>query len=133
MAKEENIPEFLQELDLEKVVESAELDIKPKLSIDKGNPQKIKLKTFPQKKDFADGGKYWVCDVIHNDIEKQMFAPKSFRYQLAVLMKKLQNKEVIDDSKEILGKELVVDKVDAKIDSDEFKGNAEVYQVDIAV
>lgn len=123
--------EFESEFDISKVKESAELDIKPKFEIEglgiefskdiiiKGSYYNIEL---PKSKAINDTT-VKAINLIHNGIEHQFICEaSSFRYQLDVI--RFRRKLKLN---QIDGLKLKVWKQNVKIDSDKFKGKADVY------
>lgn len=132
MSEKEDFLEGFKKADIKA---SAELDIKPRLTIDLlgvengkdvlvcSEPYKVKL---PKDKAISKDGKVWMLDVHYQGVDHQFIAQAgSFRYQLGVLVEKYFEGNIA----EIIGKIIKISKEVAEIKTPEFTGKAEVYQV----
>ena len=132
MSEKENFLEGFKKADIKK---SAEMDIKPRLTVDSigvengvdvvisSEPYRVQL---PEGKGITKDGKIWMLDMWYQGVEHQFIAQAgSFRYQYGVLAEKHFNGKMV----EIIGRTIKISKVVAEIDTTEFKGKAEVYQL----
>lgn len=135
--KQEKLTGFLEGFTAKDIENSAALDIKPKLeiiglTIDNavevqflGEPYEVQL---PIGKGMSKDDKIWMLDVMYKNTIHQFIAQaNSFRYQLAVLVKKHFN----GDMSKIVKRNFKIWKETAQIDKPEFKGKAIVYQVSL--
>jgi len=125
---------WLSDFTQKSIDNSAEVDIKPKLEIEfvgieysktvviLSEPYKVKI---PKEKAIGNQN-IWMIDLEYNDIEHQFIAEAgSFRFQLGVLLKKLD----FETPKELIGLPIRIWKVIANINTPTFKGKAEVYKL----
>jgi len=119
----------LKKADIKKI---AQLNIIPTLKVEpidnRGNFEvlTVKVKTLPKLTEFADGNWYFVMMVEQNEMVYQMVcSARSFRQNLAVIIEK----HFDGDSDLLIGRKLNITKVIADIDTSNFKGKAEVYQI----
>lgn len=114
---------------------SAEVDIKPKLTIDGigieysknvvilSEPYKVEI---PKEKAIGKDNKIWMIDLEFENVEHQFIAQSgSFRFQLGVLAKKLK----LSEMSELINLPIKIWKQISTINTPTFKGKAEVYQV----
>jgi len=99
-------PNFFSDIDAEKVQKSAELDIKPKLIVEKlgiENGVSVEILSEPYLVKLPAGkisDKVFMMDMLYNGVVHQFVAQAtSFRYHLAVVMKKLG----FEHPKELIG------------------------------
>jgi len=129
--------DFLSDFDQESIDNSAEIDIKPKFEIEGigieyaknvlilSIPYKVEI---PKEKSIKKDNKIWMIDLEYQNVEHTFIAEAgSFRFQLGVIMKKLEYTE----PKELIGLAIRIWKVVANINTATFKGKAEVYKVAI--
>ena len=119
----------------EKIKKSAEIIIYPKLTIDNLGIEYAKdviilsepyLVEIPKEKRIGAETKIWMIDLEYEGVRHQFTAQSgSFRFQLGVLQEKL-GFENFDD---LIGFEIKLWKQIANINTPNFKGNAEVYQI----
>lgn len=130
---QEQLPEWLNDFDKESIKKSAEVDIKPKLTIDDigiENGKDITILSIPYKvnipkeKSINGKSKIFVIDLLYNNIEHQFIAESgSFRFQLGVLKEKLD----LSDYSKLIGIKRKLWKQMANINTSKFTGKAEVY------
>lgn len=129
----EKLPDWLNDFKPEAIKTSAEVNIKPKLTIEGlgiefgkditilSVPYKVNI---PKEKSINGKTKIFVIDLLYNNTEHQFIAESgSFRFQLGVLKEKL---DLLDYS-ELIGIKRKLWKQLANIDTPKFKGKAEVY------
>ena len=126
--------DFLSDFTVENLKKSADLEIKPKLSIDECGIEfgkKVVILSIPYiveipKAKAIGTNKIWMIDLEYNDIDHQFIAQaNSFRFQLGVLMEKLglSEKESLIDLFVLIWKTL------EQINTPTFKGKAEMYHI----
>ena len=127
---------FLSDFTIENLEKSAEMEVKPKLTIMLGienavnviimsEPYQVKI---PKDKRIGDTEKIWMIDLEYTDIKHQCtIESKSFRFQLGVIMSKLE----ITEPTELIGVPIRVWKTLEQINTPTFKGKAEMYHVSI--
>lgn len=131
--EQEKLPEWLADFSREKIKASAEVDIKPRLTITENGiefgkdieilsiPYKIKI---PKEKSINGKEMIYVVDLLYNGVIHQFFAESgSFRFQLGVLKEKLD----LDDYSDLIGIKKKLWKQEADIKSKSFSGKADVY------
>ena len=125
-------PSWLSDFTTESIKKSAEVDIKPKLTIDGIGIEYAKditimsepyIVEIPKEKSIGADNKIWMIDVSYQEVSHQFIAQSgSFRFQLGVLMEKLNF-----EPKDLIGLQLKLWKEKATISNKQFKGKAEVY------
>lgn len=139
MVKPENKPEmstidFLSDFTIENLQKSADLEIKPKLSIDDCGIEfgkKVIILSIPYiveipKAKAIGTNKIWMIDLEYNDIDHQFIAQaNSFRFQLGVLMKKLD----LTEKEQLIDLFVLIWKTLEQINTPTFKGKAEMYHI----
>ena len=128
---------WLSEFSQKSIVNSAEVDIKPKLTIDGigieyaknviilSEPYKVEI---PKEKAIGKSNKIWMIDFEYEKVEHQFIAEAgSFRFQLGVLMTKLNYIE----PKDLIDLYIKLWKEIANISTPTFKGKAEVYKISL--
>ena len=125
---------WLSEFTVESIQKSAEVEIKPKLTIDGIGIEYAKnvvilselyIVEIPKAKAIGNP-KIWMIDFEYEKVEHQFIAQAgSFRFQLGVLMKKLNYSE----PKELIDLYIKLWKEMANINTPTFKGKAEVYKI----
>lgn len=126
---------WLSEFTEKSLENSAEVDIKPKLTIDGigieysknvvilSEPYKVEI---PKDKAIGKDNKIWMIDLEFENVEHQFIAQSgSFRFQLGVLAKKLG----VNKMSELINLPIKIWKQIATINTATFKGKAEVYKV----
>lgn len=128
-----NIP-WLSEFSKKSIKKSAEVEIKPKLTIDGIGIEYAKnvvilsdlYKVEIPKEKAIRSNKIWMIDLEYENVNHQFIAEAgSFRFQLGVLMEKLNYSE----PKELIDLYVKLWKEIATIDTPTFKGKAEVYKL----
>jgi len=127
--------DFLSDFNQESIDKSAEVEINPKFEIEGvgieyaknvlilSAPYKVEI---PKEKSIKANNKIWMIDLDYQDVKHTFIAEAgSFRFQLGVIMKKLEYTE----PKELIGLPVRIWKVNANINTPTFKGKAEVYKV----
>jgi len=130
--KKKQKPSWLSDFTAESIKKSAEVDIKPKLTINgigieyakdiiiKSEPYIVEI---PKEKSIGASNKIWMIDVMYEGILHNFIAQSgSFRFQLGVLMEKLSF-----EPKDLINFHLKLWKEKANISNKQFKGKAEVY------
>lgn len=133
--KEKSKIAFLSDFNQESIDKSAEVEINPKFEIEGvgieyaknvlilSEPYKVEI---PKEKSIKKDNKIWMIDLDYQDVKHTFIAEAgSFRFQLGVIMKKLEYIE----PKELIGLPVRIWKVIANINTPTFKGKAEVYKV----
>jgi len=126
---------WLKEYNQESLEKSAKIDIKPKFEIEGiginfaknviilSDLYKVEI---PKEKSIKADNKIWMIDLEYQDVKHQFIAEAgSFRFQLGVIMEKLE----FTEPKELIGLPIRIWKVIANIDTPTFKGKAEVYKI----
>ena len=134
MSEKRNFLEGFKKADIKK---SAEMDIKPRLIIETigvengvnvevlSVPYLVKI---PEAKSMSKDNEIWMIDLLHENIEHQFIAQAgSFRYQLGVLIEK----HLGGDPKNIINRSVKIWKEMGKINTVQFKGNAEMYKIEL--
>jgi len=134
VSEKRNFLEGFKKADIKK---SAEMDIKPRLIIETigvengvnvevlSVPYLIKI---PEAKSMSKNNEIWMIDLLHENIEHQFIAQAgSFRYQLGVLIEK----HLGGDPKNIINRSVKIWKEMGKINTVQFKGNAEMYKIEL--
>ena len=129
--------EWLSDFTKQSLDKSAEVDIKPKLTIDGlgleyskfvvilSVPYKVEI---PKEKAIGSN-KIFMMDLEYEGIQHQFICESgSFRFQLGVLMRKLGFKE----PSELIELPIRIWKTQTYINTPKFKGTAEVYQISLA-
>jgi len=132
--KKKSSVEWLKEFSQESLELSSEMEIKPKLTVNLGieNAVDVIILSEPYKveipKEKAIGSnKIWMIDLEYNSIAHSFIAQSgSFRYQLGVIMTKLDIKPI-----ELIGIPIRLWKTLEQINTPTFKGKAEMYHVSI--
>lgn len=127
--------DWLSEFTEKSLDNSAEVDIKPKLTIDGigieyskdvvilSVPYKVEI---PKEKAIGKDNKIWMIDLEFENVEHQFIAQSgSFRFQLGVLAKKLELSEMT----KLINLPIKIWKQIATINTPTFKGKAEVYKI----
>lgn len=127
--------DFLSDFSQESIDKSAEVEINPKFEIEGigieyaknvlilSIPYKVEI---PKEKSIKKDNKIWMIDLEYQDVLHTFIAEAgSFRFQLGVIMKKLDYTE----PKELIGLAIRIWKVIANISTPTFKGKTEVYKV----
>ena len=129
--QEYNFMEHLNRIKVEKV---AKLNILPTFKVNYDQKNKVSdiynviVLSLPKPTDFADGNTYLTMLLEMNQVVYQFNCnAESFQFQLAVLIEK-HFEGVIKD---LITHEIQISKTMAKIDTDNFKGKAEVYQISL--
>jgi len=126
--------DFLSDFTIENLEASADLDIKPKLTLERGIEHAIDVIIMsipypielPKDKVIGKDSKIWMIDLEFNDIVHQFTCQaSSFRYQLGVLMKKL---EIVIPEK-LIDLPIRIWKTLEQINTPTFKGKAEMYHI----
>ena len=132
--KKKSSVSWLKEFSQESLELSSEMEIKPKLTIELGiekskeviilsEPYKVEI---PKEKAIGSN-KIWMIDLEYNNIAHSFIAQSgSFRYQLGVIMTKLE----VEPS-ELIGIPIRLWKTLEQINTPTFKGKAEMYHVSI--
>ena len=125
-------PSWLSDFTAESIKKSAEIDIKPKLTIDGIGIEYAKditimsepyIVEIPKEKSIGADNKIWMIDVSYQEVNHQFIAQSgSFRFQLGVLMEKLNF-----EPKDLIGFQIKLWKEIATMNNKQFKGKAEVY------
>jgi len=133
--KEKSKIAWLSEFSQESLVKSAEIEIKPKFEIEGIGIEFAKNVVIlselykveiPKEKAINQKTKLWSIDLEYENVPHSFLAESgSFRYQLGVIMEKLEYTE----PKELIGLPVRIWKVIANINTPTFKGKAEVYKV----
>ena len=125
---------FMDNLDKQKVEKVAKLNILPTFKVEYDHKNKIsdifnvKVHSLPKPTKFADGNIYDTMLLEMNEVIYQFNCnAESFKFQLAVLISKHFNNNI----ESLIGHIIQISKTLAKIDTDKFKGTAEVYQVSL--
>jgi len=134
VSEKRNFLEGFKKADIKK---SAEMDIKPRLIIETigvengvnvevlSVPYLVKI---PEAKSMSKDNEIWMIDLLHENIEHQFIAQAgSFRYQLGVLIEK----HLGGDPKNIINRSVKIWKEMGKINTVQFKGNAEMYKIEL--
>lgn len=126
---------WLSDFTQESLTKSAEVEIKPKFEIEGVGIEFAKnviilselyKVEIPKEKSIKADNKLWCIDLDYENVEHQFIAEAgSFRFQLGVIMEKLEYTE----PKELIGLPVRIWKVIATINTPTFKGKAEVYKV----
>ena len=127
---------WLSDFSKESLDKSAEIDIKPKLTIDGlgleysktvvilSEPYKVEI---PKSKAIGNN-KIWMMDLEYEGIIHQFICESSsFRFQLGVLMKKLG----FTEPTELIQLPIRIWKTTTNINTPKFKGNVDVYQISL--
>ncbi len=129
---ENEVYDFMAQLDLAKVKKVSELNILPTFQVNidkKTNVSDIYnaiVLSLPKPTKFADGNTYLTMLLEMREVIYQFNCnAKSFQFQLGVLVEK----HFKGISKDLITHEIQISKTMAKIDTDNFKGTAEVYQI----
>lgn len=116
--------DWLSDLDMDNVDKSAEMDILPEIKITLNNPITVVVNSLPILTEFQGkeaGKKYYIMTVKQNEVIYQINChAKSFRFQLAVLSKKLGGMD------KIIGKVVQITKSKVKMKN---YPNAELYSI----
>ena len=133
--KEKSKIAWLSEFNQESLVKSAEIEIKPKFTIEGIGIEFAKNVVIlselykveiPKEKAINQKTKLWSIDLEYENVAHSFLAESgSFRFQLGVIMEKLDYTE----PKELIGLPIRIWKVNANINTPTFKGKAEVYKV----
>lgn len=130
------LPEWLKEFSQDSIEKSANIDIKPKLTIDGLGIEHSKIcsilselyKVKIPKEKAIGNNELWMVDLSYNGVNHQFIAQSgSFRFQLGVLMTKLG----FSNPSELIGLPIRIWKTTSYISTPQFKGNAEVYQISL--
>ena len=125
---------FLSDFTIENLEKSSKMDVKPKLTLGLGvekalivviqsEPYQV---VIPLAKRIGNTEKLWMIDLEYNDIIHQFTIQSgSFRFQLGVLMKKLE----IENPIELINLPIRIWKTLEQINTPTFKGKAEMYHV----
>ncbi len=131
---ENEVYDFMAHMDKAKVKKVAELNILPTFKVEYDSKNKISdiydviVLSLPNPTKFADGNTYLTMLVELNNVVYQFNCnAESFQFQLAVLIEKHFNGVI----KDLLTHTIQISKTEAKIDTVNFKGLAEVYQVSL--
>lgn len=135
--KEKSKIAFLSDFTQESIDKSAEVDIKPKFEIEGigiefaknviilSEPYQVEI---PKEKAIGKSNLLWMIALEYQNVVHTFIAESgSFRFQIGVIMKKLDYLE----PKELIGLAVRIWKVIANIKTATFKGKAEVYKVAI--
>ncbi len=127
--------DFLSDFSQASIDKSAEVEINPKFEIEGvgieyaknvlilSEPYKVEI---PKEKSIKANNKIWMIDLDYQEVKHTFIAEAgSFRFQLGVIMKKLDYTE----PKELIGLPVRIWKVIANIKTPTFTGKAEVYKV----
>ena len=134
MSEKKSEIDFLAEFSQVSLKKSANLEIKPKLSIDELGIEfgkKVVILSIPYiveiPKEKAIGtNKIWMIDLEYLNIEHQFIAQAgSFRFQLGVLMKRLD----LTEKEQLIGLFVLIWKTIENISTPTFKGKAEMYHI----
>ena len=125
---------FMNKLDMAKVRKVSELNILPTFKVNYDQKEhtsdiyNVIVLSLPNPTKFADGNTYLTMLVEMNGVVYQFNCnAESFQFQLGVLIEKhFEGK--IDD---LITHTIQISKTMAKIDTDNFKGKAEVYQISL--
>ena len=133
--KEKSKIAWLSEFSQESLEKSAEIEIKPKFEIEGVGIEFAKNVVIlselykveiPKEKAINQKTKLWSVDLEYENVAHSFLAESgSFRYQLGVIMEKLEYTE----PNELIGLPIRIWKVIANINTPTFKGKAEVYKV----
>ena len=125
---------FMEHLDKTKIEKVAKLNILPTFKVNYDQKNNISdiynaiVLSLPKPTLFADGNTYLTMLLEMNQVVYQFNCnAESFQFQLAVLIEK-HFEGVIKD---LITHEIQISKTMAKIDTDNFKGKAEVYQISL--
>jgi len=111
---------WLDDLDIGNVEKSAKLNIIPSLKVELDETKIVKIIEMPKKTKFADNNIYFTMLLEMNGVKYQMNVnAKSFRFQLATLIKKNENTSMI-------GKTIAISKSKVKMKA---YPNAELYSI----
>ena len=135
--QEKSTIDFLSDFTQKSIDNSAEVDIKPKFEIEGvgiefaknvmilTKPYQVEI---PKEKAIGKSNLLWMIDLDYQNVAHTFIAESgSFRFQLGVIMKKLEYTE----PKELIGLAVRIWKVIADIKTPTFKGKAELYKVAI--
>ncbi len=134
MSEKKSEIDFLAEFSQKSLKKSADLEIKPKLSIDGLGIEfgkKVIILSIPYiveiPKEKAIGtNKIWMIDLEYQQIEHQFTAQAgSFRFQLGVLMEKLD----LTEKEQLINLFVLIWKTLENISTPTFKGKAEMYHI----
>ena len=125
--------EWLSDFTKESIRKSAEIEIKPKLTIELGieNAKNVHILSIPYlveipKEKAIGSNRIWMIDLQYNNIAHQFTCQAgSFRFQLGVLKEKLGLKTI----KELINLYVKIWKTLEFIDTPSFKGKAEMYHI----
>lgn len=128
---------WLKDFKPEAIKKASEVDIKPKLTIDGIGIEYAKICTIltlpkkvniPKEKAIGNSNLIFMMDLEYEGVSHNFICQSgSFRFQLGVLMNKLGFTDVDD----LIGLPIRIWKTKSYINTPVFKGQAEVYQINL--
>lgn len=130
---QKEVIDWLSDFTQESIKKSAEIEIKPKLTIELGieNAKDVIILSIPYlveipKEKAIGSNKIWMIDLQYNNVAHQFICQAgSFRFQLGVLKEKLELKDIT----ELINLYVKIWKTLDFIDTPSFKGKAEMYHI----
>lgn len=117
---------WLDDLDLDNVKKVSEMNIIPQLKIADNSSEIVQVVSLPELTKYADDNEYYTMLVKQNsEIYQINCNAKSFRFQLAsICVRDLNN-----DFSTLIDKTIKISKSEGTVDTDVYKGKAQMYRI----